>query len=393
MIGLFAAVVGAAALVGAVGTRIARDLAIRYGHLDQPEARKVHTAAVPRVGGAGIVAGATAGLVVLIVGANDVGLDLPHLDLAAVLLGALAVFVTGFWDDLYGLGFKRRFVIQAGVAWAMTLAGWHVDLSQVPFVEHLGPFEQAAISVPLTVLWTVGLINAMNLLDGLDGLAGGTAVIGFTALALAFLPTGDAALFVLCALGVGGTLGFLVYNRAPATVFMGDGGSTFLGFLLAMAGISGVDAVPSGGLVILPAVALGLPLLDTLTQMVRRYLAGLSPFEPDRDHLHHRAFDRSGGVRSAVAKLHATAATFGALAVTLRLAAGSPLLQGGVLLVAAGVAWAVVRRLGYVRARDVARVVGDRLGILRPYSPPTVVIHETRSLEPRSEETAAESDA
>lgn len=347
--------------MGIVATRASRDLAIRLGHLDVPEARKVHARAVPRVGGIGIASGAAAGLVALVATAAGTGVALPLAGLLPVLLGALAVFALGLWDDLFGLTFKWRFVIQSGVAWAMTLAGWHVDLSRVPLIETLGPFEQAAISVPLTVMWTVGLINAMNLLDGLDWLAGGTALIGFASLALAFLPASDPALMTLCVVGAGGTLGFLVYNRPPASVFMGDGGSTLLGFLLAMASISGVDAMPSGGLVVLPVVALGLPLLDTLTQMARRLSEGQSPFLPDRDHLHHRAFDRSGNVQTAVAKLHLTAVIFGALAVALRVVVGHPVLQALVLLAAAAFAYAVVRRLGYVRTRIVARMVRVRL--------------------------------
>ncbi len=338
-------------------TRSARDLAVRLGHLDHPDERKVHAHAVPRVGGLGIALGIGAGVVMLTVGSAALGVHIPALDVLPVIVGATVVFALGLTDDLVGLGFKWRFLIQAGVAWAMALAGWRIDLSNVPLIEALGATEQAAIAVPLTVVWTVGIINAMNLLDGLDSLAGGTALIGFGALALAFLPGGDTVLLTLCALGAAGTAGFLAYNRPPASVFMGDGGSTLLGFLLAMAGVRGVGSMPSGGLLILPVVALGLPVLDTLTQMVRRLSEGNSPFLPDRDHLHHRAYDRSPTVQVAVRKLHGTAAVFGALAVALRLAAGEPELQLAILGVTFTFAYAVVRRLGYVRVQDVARAV------------------------------------
>lgn len=346
-----------AALVGVLATRAARDLAIRLGHLDEPDERKVHAEAVPRVGGIGIALGLGAGVVALTVFSALFGERVPFGPVLPIMFGATAVFALGLVDDIVGLGFKWRFAVQAGVAWAMTLFGWRIDLANVPFVMELGAYEQAAIAVPLTVIWTVGIINAMNLLDGLDALAGGTALIGFAALATAFFPGGDPVLTTLCALAAASTLGFLAYNRPPASVFMGDGGSTLLGFLLAMAGVRGVDSMPSGGLIILPVVALGLPVLDTLTQMVRRLGEGRSPFLPDRDHLHHRAYDRSPTVQVAVAKLHATAAVFGVLAVALRFATGEPWLQVAILIVTVLFAFAVVRRLGYVRVRDVARSV------------------------------------
>lgn len=365
MILVYSVAFAIAAAVSAVMTRIARDVAHRYDHLDRPDDRKQHSRAVPRVGGVGIATGTAAGLVALIVGAHMENVPLPLAGLVPVVVGASVVFALGLWDDLVKVGFRVRLAVQVVVAWAMTLAGWHIDLSNVPFVELLGAFEQAAISVPLTVLWTVGLINALNLLDGLDALAGGTALIGFTALAVAFAPVADPVLLAMCVLGAAGTAGFLVHNRHPATVFMGDGGSTLLGFLLAMAAVRGVSAMPTAGLVVLPVVALGLPILDTLTTMARRVAVGYSPFLPDADHLHHRAYARSGNVRVAVRKLHLTAAVFGALAVGLRVAMGTEVVQVLILLVTAVFAYAVVRRLGYVRTRDVMRAVVKSLGYLR----------------------------
>lgn len=351
----------AALVASAVVTRVVRDLALRYDRVDRPDERKKHVRAVPRVGGVGIATGAAVGLAVLVLGAAWTDVRLPLAPLMPVVAGAAGVFALGLWDDIAAVGFKVRFVVQAGIAWAMTLAGWHVDLSNVPLIEHLGVFEQAAISVPLTVLWTVGLINAMNLLDGLDALAGGTALIGLVALALAFSPAGDPVLWALCALGAGGVLGFLIFNRHPASIFMGDGGSTLLGFLLAMAGIRGVSEMPSGGLVILPVVALGLPVLDTLTTMIRRMVEGHSPFMPDADHLHHRVLERYRNVRTAVFKMHLAAVTFGTLAVVLRFAAGHPGQQAIVLLVTAAFAYALVRRLGYVRTRDLVSLIQRRV--------------------------------
>lgn len=354
-----------ALLASALATRLARDLAHRYDHLDRPDGRKHHVRPVPRVGGIGIATGAVVGLIVLLAGLAFIGAASPLRGLLPLIVGASVVFALGLWDDLVQVGFKVRFLVQVIVAWAMTLAGWHIDLANLPIIEWLGPYEQAAISVPLTVLWTVGLINAMNLLDGLDALAGGTALIGFAALALSFFSSGDPVLMTVCVVGAAGVSGFLVFNRTPASVFMGDGGSTLLGFLLAMAGVRGVSDMPSGGLVLLPVVALGLPILDTLTTMARRVADGTSPFLPDADHLHHRAYTRSGSVRVAVAKLHLTAVVFGGLAVALRFAAGDAMLQALVLAVTAVFAFAVIRRLGYIRTRDLARGIVRSFGYVR----------------------------
>ncbi len=160
---------------------------------------------------------------------------------------------------------------------------------------------------------------------------------------------------VLCVAAGAATLGFLLLNAPPASIFMGDGGSTLLGFLLAMAGLRGISDAPSLGLLVVPPVVLALPLLDTLTAMVRRALAGQSPFLPDADHLHHRVLARSASGREALGTLLAMAVAFGAMGVLLGRAAGHEVAQAIGGLGAVGYAVVLLRQLEYFKTRVVIR--------------------------------------
>ena len=335
-------------------TRAVRGLAVRRGHVDHPDERKQHAYAVPLLGGVGIATGVVVGLAAVVVARGVTAADvLPLLVGAAVLVGL------GLWDDLRGLGFKRRFAIQTAVAYGLVLAGWHFDLSNLWFFGTLTPFTQAVLALPVTMLWVVGLINAMNLLDGLDGLVAGVAMIAFAGLAAS--SPADPVLLALCAVGAAATLGFLVFNAHPASIFMGDTGSTLLGFLLAAAGLRCAVGAPTPGTLAVPLVVLALPVLDTTTAFVRRIVDGASPFLPDADHIHHRVLERShGSVRRAVRAVWAASAVFGAIGVVLSRADGSDAVQAGCVLVAIAFAYLVVRRLRYVRIRVVWRKMQRR---------------------------------
>lgn len=341
-------------LVAAVATRAVRGAALKRGHVDHPDERKRHARAVPRLGGVGIAAGVVVGLAVAALTGTVAGADVLPL-----LVGGGVLVALGVWDDLAGIGFKRRFVVQTAVAYGLVLAGWHLDLTNLWLFGSLAPFTQAALVLPVTMLWLVGLVNAMNLLDGLDGLVSGVSVIAFAALALAC--PGDPVLLALCAAGAASALGFLVYNRHPASIFMGDTGSTLLGFLLAAAGLRCAMGAPTPGILAVPVVILGLPLLDTVTTMARRTVHGHSPFLPDADHIHHRVLERNHGrVRQAVRAVWGAAAVFGALGVALSRARGSDWVQVACLLAAVSFAYLVVRHLRYVRVRVVWRKMQQR---------------------------------
>ncbi len=302
------------------------------------------------------------------------GSAVPATAMLPLLIGAGVLVTLGVWDDLRGLSFKRRFFVQVAVAYGMVLAGWHIDLANLPGLGGLTPFTQAVLTLPVTMLWVVGLINAMNLLDGLDGLVAGVATIAFGALAVA--SPGDPLLLALCAVGAAATLGFFVFNAHPASIFMGDTGSTLLGFLLAAAGLRSAIGAPTPGTLAVPLVILALPVLDTATAFVRRIVDGASPFLPDADHIHHRVLERShGSVRRAVRAIWAASAVFGAIGVVLSRANGSDLVQAVCVLVAFAFAYLVVRRLRYVRIRVVWRKMQRRrINARRAYEAPVATL-------------------
>lgn len=308
-------------------TPIVRRMALRSGWVDRPDGlRKLHARTIPAVGGVAIAGGAAVGLAYLHGVQELLPFDLA-MPPATLLLGALVMVAAGFYDDTRGLGFKGKFAIQVFAAYTLLYAGYRVDVSGLPFVGD-DPYVQALLSIPLTLLWIVGVINAVNLIDGLDGLAAGLVLIAFACLALIFGLNGQPGL-VLTALVMGGALvGFLLYNFNPALIFMGDSGSMFLGYMLATYALEGRGHADPAVALLIPIVALGLPLLDTALSIVRRAVEGRALFAPDSDHIHHR-LSRIWSHRQAVLILYGAAVLFGGAAVLMSFL---PPLQGLVVL-------------------------------------------------------------
>ncbi|WP_412063574.1 glycosyltransferase family 4 protein [Rubrivirga sp. IMCC45206] len=320
--------------------RVAR----RVGWLDEPDGtRKIHRDAVPNVGGLAIVGAAVVGIGVMTVARIELprsisgALTLPD---PLVVLGALGIAAVGFWDDRRAMSHRAKFVAQLVVT-ALAFAG---GARVMVFDAALGAGPLAlAVSGLLTVVWMVGMMNAVNLVDGMDGLAAGVVAIAFVGLAGAHALGGDLGALVLAAAVCGALLGFLRYNFAPATVFMGDSGSLFLGYALAAYALRGT-AHPNPVLaLVIPAVIMGIPVLDTAVSILRRKLTGQRLFYPDRDHIHHR-LQAQMSTRRAALTLYAFGAylALGALAMaTMRpLAALVTFLFGSA---------AVYGFLGYVR--------------------------------------------
>lgn len=309
-LGLLIALVTALLLVPPI-----REVARRRRWTDDPDGeRKRHSRPTPLLGGLAIVGGALAGLVYF-------ALVQPWLDFEVatppvnVWLGALLMIAAGVYDDVYGLGFKRKFGLQIIAAYLVIHAGYVFEVERLPFVGP-EPYQQALWSVTLSVLWIVGVINAVNLIDGLDGLAAGVSLIALVCAASIFGYQGNVGLVVFALPLIGALAGFLVYNFNPATIFMGDSGSLFLGFILATYTLrSSVHVDPLIALCI-PAVILGLPLLDTALAILRRAAAGKAVFAPDGDHIHHRLRARYTH-RRAVLILYAMTAFFGLGAIAI----------------------------------------------------------------------------
>jgi UDP-GlcNAc:undecaprenyl-phosphate GlcNAc-1-phosphate transferase len=251
-------------------------LSLRMGFTDQPGALKVHHAVVPVLGGVGIFAGAA----VALGAARGAPAEAGPL---AIALGVLAL---GAWDDLRNLPPRARLAAHS-VAAAATLA---IGL-------RVGTFPAAIVAVPLTAVLVVGAINAVNLFDGLDGLAGGTASLSLLGFAAMLHRAGGEAAAIVALAVAGAVLGFLLFNFNPARVFMGDNGSTFLGYVLAVLAIHAsarpwdVRALAAALLVI------GLPIVDTAAAIVRRALERRPIFAGDRSHIYDRLVDRGFSVR------------------------------------------------------------------------------------------------
>lgn len=252
-------------------------LAPKLGMIDRPDPRKVHAKPIPRAGGVGIVLGALAPLVLW--------LPLDALS-GAYLFGALVLLAFGVWDDIQELGHYVKFI---GQFIAVIVVVFYGDLyvTHLPFVNGELPEYTGKV---FTVFAMVGMINAVNHSDGLDGLAGGMSLLSLSAMAyLAYLSDGDASFLIIVALAaLGGIFGFLRYNTHPASVFMGDGGSQFLGFTAGFLAVFLVERVNTVISPALPALLLGLPIMDILAVFVQRVYHGMNWFRASRNHIHHR---------------------------------------------------------------------------------------------------------
>lgn len=252
-------------------------LAPRIGMIDRPDTRKVHVVPVPRAGGVGIVLGALV----------PIAMWLPHDALfGAYLLGSVVLLVFGIWDDIRELGHYVKFI---GQFIAVILVVYYGDLyvTHLPFVDQAVP---DAVSKPFTVFAMVGMINAINHSDGLDGLAGGMSLLSLSCMAyLATVADGSDSMLIVIALAtLGGVFGFLRYNTYPARVFMGDGGSQFLGFTLGFLAVFLVERVNPAISPALPALLLGLPIIDILAVFAQRIYHGMNLFRASKNHVHHR---------------------------------------------------------------------------------------------------------
>ena len=252
--------------------RIAKTL----GFVDLPDARKVHTMAIPRVGGIGMVLGAVVAFLLWGQVTSET---------AYFLAGIAVIAVFGIWDDRSDLNYKLKFL---GQFLAVLLVVFPGGL-QIHKLSLLGDMLLPAwVSIPLTILFLLGVTNAINLADGLDGLASGQSLLSLACVMVLAFPVNDVNLQLMALAMVGGTIGFLRFNTHPAQVFMGDTGSQFLGFGLGvmtlwLTQVSNTALAPE-----LPLLILGLPVIDTLTVMGQRMLNGNSPFKPDKNHFHHK---------------------------------------------------------------------------------------------------------
>jgi UDP-GlcNAc:undecaprenyl-phosphate GlcNAc-1-phosphate transferase len=291
----------AGALVFAVGgTPLARYIAPRLGVVDQPSARKVHAKPTPRLGGAAIFVAVMLALIFL--------QDTRNFDqFVSILLVASWMSFLGLWDDRWGVRPMLKLLGQLVGALFLVANGVQVVLPYIP------PWADVVV----TLLWLVGITNAFNLLDNMDGLSGGVAAVAAAFFVLMSAFSGQYLVGALAAAVLGACVGFLVYNFNPATIFMGDGGSLFLGFLLAAIGIK--LRFPDNVTFVtwmIPPLVLGVPLFDTTLVFVSRLRRGRNPLTtPGKDHVSHRLVATGMTQREAVLTLYLVAGTLGVIAI------------------------------------------------------------------------------
>ncbi len=340
-----------ALLLAFVFTKVVRDLANRHDWVSAP--RHLHPKALPRLGGVAIVfsflSAIAIGLVVERVLNSENRLELSPL--LTILPPALLIFLLGVYDDLRNAGPYLKFGVQA-VAGAMLFAGG-LRISDVPllFGSHQFPWF---VGLPLTMLWVLAITNAFNLIDGLDGLAAGSAL--FSTLVMFVVATvGGISLVSLLTLALAGAvLGFLRYNFNPATIFLGDCGSLFVGFLLSALSLKGAQKAPTLIAVAIPLVSFGLPILETALSIARRFISGRPVFTADREHIHHKLLEHGWSHRQVVIILYGVSALFALLSLFLLWPTGSTL--GLVLAVLGTGIWVGVQHLGYLEFGEIRRV-------------------------------------
>jgi UDP-GlcNAc:undecaprenyl-phosphate/decaprenyl-phosphate GlcNAc-1-phosphate transferase len=336
-------------------TRYVRDFASRRGWVAVPsQDRHLHASPLPRLGGVAIFISFSLSIVAAAAMASYV----PHLHsafstktLLTILLPASLVFLLGVYDDLYSVGPYVKFAVQAVAATMLFMGGLRILNIPVLFGEHQLPWF---VGLPFTILWVLAITNAFNLIDGLDGLAAGSALFSTLVVFVVTLLNGYSLVTVMTIALAGAILGFLRYNFNPATIFLGDSGSLFIGFLLSALALEGAQKAPTIVAVAIPVVSFGLPILETSLSILRRLISGRPVFTADREHIHHKLLQHGLTHRQVVIVLYGVSAVFALLSLFLLWPTGSSL---GLVLAVLGIGiWVGVQRLGYLELGELGRV-------------------------------------
>ena len=310
VLGAVAAALLVAAIVAFIATPVVRSLAFKIGAVDVPkDNRRMHNHPIPRMGGLAIFFSFILSALIF------VPLSTPG---RGLLLGGVLIVILGIFDDIYALPALPTFFVQIAAALVAVLMGNQIDILSNPNIFSSEPYWVLGIwSIPISVLWIVGITNAVNLIDGLDGLACGVSTISSMTMLVIALTVAEPDTALLMAALAGACIGFLPYNLNPAKIFMGDTGSTFLGFILATVSIDGLFKSYAIISFAVPFLMLGRPILDTCFAIFRRVSHGQSPMAPDRGHIHHRLIDMGFSQKQAVAVLYIISAILGLSAVVL----------------------------------------------------------------------------
>src|SRR5229473_487922 len=330
-------------------TPLLRRFCERYRLVDEPlDTRRVHVKAVPRLGGVAIFLSLLIPLSVLLLLNNLLTQTLrpERRGIIVYLICGFLVLLLGVYDDLRGANARGKFAGLAGVAALFYLLGGRIVTLSIPFVGSVT--LHPILGFLLTLIWIVGIANAFNLIDGVDGLASGSALFSSLVLLGVALSQGRPMVAVIALALTGALAGFLRYNFNPASIFLGDSGSLFVGFSLAALSLQGAQKSSTAVAVAIPILAFGLPVVDTCVAIARRFLNRKPIFEGDREHIHHMLLQRGWSQRRVALVLYGVSALFGLLAMMF-VNSGSSLTA--VVLFVVGVA--VVLALGKLRYHEV----------------------------------------
>ncbi len=286
----------------------------RAGRLDEPcDARRLHRTGIPRLGGAAIFSAILVALVAFLFTSNLVRQN--SAQLAVILVPAALIFVLGVYDDLRGANAPIKFAGQVVAGLLFCAMGGRITALSVPLVGSIA--LHPVVGYALTVLWTVGVSNAFNLIDGLDGLATGASLFAALVILVVALMLGHPLIAIVAIVLCGSLIGFLPYNFNPASIFLGDSGSLFIGFTLAALSVQGTQKSSTAVAVAIPLIAFGVPVFDTGFSIMRRLIGGQPLFQGDREHIHHMLMARGWSQRRVAVVLCGASALFGLLALLL----------------------------------------------------------------------------
>ena len=332
-------------LLSLLFTPLISRMAKKYGFVDLPSDRKIHTEPVPRVGGVAICLAFFLTFISVLIYPTLI-FELLFIDSKIMIftLGALMAFFLGLWDDIRPLGAKRKLVVQCLIAFIAYKGGINIKLLSISSETIL---DLGRLALPFTIFWFLIIMNAINLIDGLDGLAAGVSL--FVALTLLVISVSTGRLLTAMGFAVlaGSVLGFLRYNFNPASIFMGDSGSYFLGYMLAGLSIMGSMKGPASVAILIPIIAMGIPLMDVIFAPIRRFVLGQQLFTPDKNHIHHRLLLMGFTHKNAVLLLYAISIVMGILAFALVHARNEGIAL--ILFIFGTTVFLIIRHIGNIR--------------------------------------------
>ena len=285
VIRLMVALLGAG-LISFLATPLVKNLAYKVGAIDVPkDNRRMHKVPIPRLGGLAIFIAFLFTVIVLC--------DIDR-QTQGILLGAIMIVILGVLDDIMTLKALPKFLVQIAAAGVAVYHGCTIQFISNPNIFSSVPYlDLGWLSIPVTIIWIVAITNAVNFIDGLDGLAVGVSAISTASLLIIALMVGELNIAIILAALLGACLGFIPYNKNPAKIFMGDTGATFLGFILATLSVQGLFKLYAIISFAVPFLVLGIPIFDICFAFLRRVAKGQNPMTADRGHVHHRLIDRS----------------------------------------------------------------------------------------------------